>query len=84
MWLRVKIRKHLSTVIYDDVTERHHSHNASTIVQWYTRASPVFIVILWTKTNTTVIQNLKEDPSQSDLDVYNFTRQNNIEFRESE
>jgi hypothetical protein len=45
MWLRVKIRKLLSTVIYDDVTERQHSHNASTIVQWYTRASPVIIVI---------------------------------------
>jgi len=46
MWVRVKIRKLLSTVINDDVIERQHSHNASTIVQWYTRANPVFIVIL--------------------------------------
>ena len=60
MWVRVKIRKLLSTVIYDDVTVRQHSHNASIIVQWYTRASPVFIVILSTKANTKVIHNLKE------------------------
>ena len=84
MWLRVKIRKLLSTVIYDDVPVRQHSHNASIIVQWYARASPVFIVILWTKTNATLIQNLKEYPPQSDLNVYRFIRQNNIEFRESE
>ena len=80
----MKIRKLLSTFINDDVTERQHSHNASTIVQWHTRAYPVFIVILPTKTNTTVIQNLKEYPPQSDLDVYSFIQQNNIEFRESE
>ena len=72
MWVRVKIRKLLSTVIYDDVTVRQHSHNASPIVQWYARANPVFIVILSTKMNTTVIENLREYPPKSDLDGYIF------------
>jgi hypothetical protein len=68
----VKIRKHLSTFINDDVIEWQHSHNASTIVQWYTPAIPVFIVILSTKMNTTVIENLREYPPKSDLDGYIF------------
>jgi hypothetical protein len=72
MWVGVKIRKLLSTFINDDVIEWQHSHNASTFVQWYTPANPVFIVILSTKMNTTVIQNLREYPPQSDLDGYIF------------
>jgi hypothetical protein len=68
----VNIRKRLSTFINDDVIEWQHSHNASTIVQWYTPANAVFIVILSTKMNTTVIQNLREYPPKSDLNGYIF------------